>query len=995
MFRDKERSGRVSVKNISGYVVTSALGWAAIISPAYAQSDNADEARSNQQLPTGNDIIVTGSRIARSDFVAESPILTVDQNALMARGPATLEATFNQLPQFAASNANSGSSPARQGRANANLRGLGIQRTLVLLDGRRIQPSDSLGAVDLNVIAPSLIESVEIISGGASAVYGSDAIAGVVNVRLRRNFEGVELDAQQGITSRGDGPSRNLSLAAGGKFAGDRGQFMASVGYFGRGGTYRASRPFFEGSGIASALPRGVISANAGNLPSQAELNRIFANYGVSANVPRNASLSVNADGSLFTTSAPVLNLLYPAGNPYVISEGRVGFALGETLPLITPMDRYSGFFRASFEITPDVEIFAQFNHVEYSSRYSRPGWSAGSAAPLATIPVTNPFIPDDLRDILASRPDPDAPMNFVFSTSRVGDTVYDFSNQVTEAMVGLRGNVPSLGWTWEIYGSRGHTKTDERVAGFVDIAAWRNLVNAADGGASICAGGFNPFSPVSLAGAAGQEGCHAYLNRDLFEQTRLKQSQVEANVQGGLFHLPAGDVRFAAGANYRKASYDYAPDNQRVQGTVWPVQLTGPTSGDYSVWELFAEASVPLLSEIPLIERLTVDGAFRYSDYSTVGSVTTYKASVDWAIDGGLRARGSYQRAIRAPSLGELYSPPERASAGIGSIALGAGDPCDVNSLLRNGANSDAARVRTLCIAQGVPDAVIDLFTFAGSSVPGEVSGNLNLKEETADTATVGLIWQSRFSSPFLRNLSLSVDYYNIRVKDAIGTITAQVGLSRCFNADGKSNPTYDPESFFCQLTSRNISGGIERQVQSTLNLAAYQVSGVDFQADWALALDDLGVRNGGRLSFNAVVAYLDRYKIQNREGAPFLDYAGTIGNTQIDAGAMAFPKWKFNLSTTYSNGPVDLTIAYRSFSDLSHYSDVGVANPSRPGSSSKDYVDLSARVKVGQKSSLRFGVQNLFDTQPAEWVGYGATDLGLYDIVQRRYFIGIRHGI
>ncbi|MDD1449674.1 TonB-dependent receptor [Sphingomonas sp. H160509] len=192
--------------------------------------------------------------------------------------------------------------------------------------------------------------------------------------------------------------------------------------------------------------------------------------------------------------------------------------------------------------------------------------------------------------------------------------------------------------------------------------------------------------------------------------------------------------------------------------------------------------------------------------------------------------------------------------------------------------------------------------------------------------------------------------------------------------------------------MTTRNVNGGIELQLQPTLNLAAYEVSGIDFQFDYGIKLADVGLGNAGDLGVNIVLSYLDKYKIQNLADAPFLDYAGTIGNAQIDPGATAFPRWKLNLSTTYKIGPVELTGTYRWYDSLSHYSDVGVSNPSRPGSAAIDYVDLVGRVGINDRLQLRVGVQNLFDTQPPKWVGFGATDLGLYDILQRRFFVGLR---
>ncbi|TAJ74491.1 MAG: TonB-dependent receptor [Phenylobacterium sp.] len=950
-------------------------------------------AASAQEAADVQEVVVTGSRIARTDYVAESPIVTVGAAAVEARGPATLESTFNQMPQFAASNANSGSSPARQGRNNANLRGLGIQRTLVLLDGRRMQPSDALGAIDLNSITPALIENVEVITGGASAVYGSDAIAGVVNFKLRKNFSGLELDAQYGVTDRDDAGAVSISATMGGNFDEGRGNMVASLTYYDRNPTFRASRPFFERSGIASALQGGAIVSNASNLPTQAALNSVFSRYGSTASAARNASFGVNADGTIFTTAAPILNLRYPEGEPYITEEGRVGFPLGNTLPLQTPIERYTAFVRGSYDLTENMEAYLQFNYMTYDSAYSRPGWSAGSTAPLALIPVTNPFIPADLRPILASRPNPGAPVNFTFSTSRIGRTAYQFNYDLMEALVGLKGKVPGRDWTWDIYGSYGETDASETTSGWVNVQAWNSLVNAADGGASICPGGFNPFLAQALETTPGQEACFNHLNRTLHEETKFTQQIVEGSLQGSLFDLPAGRARFAVGASYRRATYDYAPPDARVRGEVWPVQATGPSDGSYNVKEGFAELYLPLLRDLPLVDELNFDVAYRFSDYNLVGSVHTYKASADWALAKGVRFRGGYQRAIRAPSLGELYAPPERASAALGSTVSGAGDPCDVGGRLRNPAlNPNAARVRALCIAQGVSPSIIDIYRFAGSSVSGVASGNLDLKEETADTWTAGLVWQSRFEQPLLRRLSASLDFYDIKVKDAIGVITSSVGLTRCFNADGRSNPNYDPTNDFCQLTTRNTNGGIETQVQPTLNLAAYEVSGLDFQTDWGFDLEDVGLGYRGALSFNLVVSRLLHYKIQNLEGAPFLDYAGTIGNAQIDAGAIGFPDWKVAASATYAYGPATATLSYRWYDSMTHASDVGIANGTQPGVKDRQYVDLTGTWRLDKKTIFRAGVLNLFDVAPPVWTGAGATDLGLYDLLQRRYFVGVK---
>jgi outer membrane receptor protein involved in Fe transport len=962
--------------------------------PSYAQEQSAQtvtqsSAQADDEEP--DRVVVTGSRIARNDYVAESPIVTLDEETIESLGPTSLARAFNQMPQFAASDTMSTSSPARQGRNNANLRGLGIQRTLVLLDGRRMQPSDALGAIDMNSISPSLIQNVEIITGGASAVYGSDAIAGVVNFKLNRDFKGFEVDVQYGETERSDAAATQVGITMGSSFDEGRGKFVASLSYFNRERANRSSREFFSFSGIASALQGGAYVSNATNLPTQAALNQVFAGYGVTGTPARNASIGVNPNNTLFTTAVPVLNL--SPNLPYIVFEDRVGSLLGRTYPLQTPIERYTAFFNASYDLSDTVEAYVQVNHMEYDSSYSRGGWSGGSTAPLALIPVTNPFVPADLRTILASRPNPNTPFNFTFSTSRIGDTKYEFGYDLNEFMVGFRGEL-GRDWTWDIYGSYGTTAASETTSGWVNVAGWNTLINAADGGASICPGGFNPFLAQSLENTPGQEACFNYLNRTLRETTDFTQQIVEASLQGGLFELPAGQVRFAAGAGYRRQTYDYRPPGERVRNEVWPVQITGAASGSYDVYEGYGEVFIPVLKDIPFIKELNVDLAYRYSDYNLVGGVNTYKGSLDWAFFDSLRMRAGYQRAIRGPSLGELFSPPERASSGIGSTASGAGDPCDFTGRLRNPAlNPNTTQVRALCIAQGVPTSVIDIFRFAGSSVSGIASGNTGLKEETADTITAGFVWTSKFDSPWISGLTASIDYYDINVEDAIGVITAQVGLSRCFNSDGQSNPTYDPSNFFCQLTTRNVSGGIETQRQPTLNLAAYEVAGIDFQVDWDLDLGELGLSNAGQLSFNLVLSNLLDYKIQNLGDAPFLDYAGTIGNAQIDSGAIGFPEWKASLTAGYHVGPFGMSAAYRWYASMTNAADVGVTTPGQPGVDAADYLDLSATWDFDQGTVLRAGVQNVFDAEPPAWTGNGATDLALYDLLQRRFYVGLKH--
>jgi outer membrane receptor protein involved in Fe transport len=805
-----------------------------------------------------------------------------------------------------------------------------------------------------------------------------------VNLKLRRDFEGLELDAQYGITERGDGETTEVSLTTGGNFADDRGNAVMSFSYYDRKGIFGGERDFIRSKGVAGVLRGGVVTASASNLPSQAAMNSVFQNqYGASTAPRRNQAIGINRDGTLFTSTTPILNLRYADHDPYIVNEGRVGFSLAETYYLQQPMERYTFFGRGSYELSSNVEMYAQLNYAKYESSWTRNGNTATSASAPAFIPVTNPFIPNDLRTILASRPDPSAPIDFSFNTGRVGVAVTYPRYNVNQFMVGFTGNVLS-DWTWDVYGSWGETRSNEVQDGYIDREAWATLVNAPDGGASVCPGGFNPFSPDPLQLDPAQRGCYDFLNRTLQESTIHEQQIIEGTLQGGLFDLPAGQMRFAAGASYRINAYEFQPASERTARTVYPDQATGPTGGSVNVRELFGEVLVPILSDLPGVQELNVDLAYRFSDYSTIGDVSTYKASLDWEPVQSVRVRGGYQRAIRAPALAELYAPPERSLPQIGAVNQGGGDPCDITGQLRTSAA--AAQVRSLCLAQGLPASVVDLYRFTGSAVPAITAGNLELEEEIADTYTVGLVWRSPFDGPMVSGLTASIDYYEISVEQSIGVITTAIALNRCFNADGTSNPSYSVDNYYCGLVTRNAnSGGIEQIVQPTLNLAAYKTSGIDAQVDWRF---DLGP---GEFGVNVVASFLDTFEIQNLEGQPFLDYAGTIGNAQVDPFTLSYPEWKLTTSISYGVGPASALLRARYYDNMSHASDVGVENPSRPGITARTYFDLSARYEIADDWELRLGIVNLLDEEPPEWTTGSIGDPALYDTIQRRYYMGI----
>lgn len=937
----------------------------------------------------GADIVVTGSRISRRDYTADSPIVSVGAKAIENAGPSTLEASLNELPQFTAIRPGSTLTASRAGRNSANLRGLGISRTLVLLDGRRMQPSDSLGTIDLNAIPTSLIENVEVITGGASAIYGSDAIAGVVNFRLRHNFKGIALDAQYGITDRGDSGSFQAGVTIGGDFADGRGHIDLSFDYLDRQGSLRRERPYFINSGIASNLTGALILGDAANLPSTAAIALVFSRYGVPTPA-RNATFSMNGDGTLFTPSAPVVNYRAQDGGIYSLVNGRVGIPYGETYALQAPLTRYTFFGQANYKITASIEVYGQIYHVAYDTEFNVFG---GSVRTLS-IPITNPFIPADLRTILASRPNPNAPLVYSFSSGRLARTVIDTHYNVDQYLGGLRGKLGIRDWKWDVYASYGRTDQNSAMAGLIDSASITSLINAPDGGRSVCPAGFNPFSSVIAATDPAQAGCFAKIGRTVNNITRFEQTAVEGTLQGGLFDLPAGEVRFAGGIGYRRNSLVDSPASGLVDKSLINTTLTvfAPVSGAITVKEAFGELLIPLIHNTPLIKSLSLDLAYRLSSYSTSGDAHTWKASADWKMFDFLTFRGGIQQAIRAPSLGEVFSTDGGGQGLIGSTASGQGDPCDITGIYRAASNPNAAKVRDLCVANGVPTNVVDIFRFSGSSVQTANPVSTGLKPETARTYTVGGVITSPWSSPLLSRLSLSIDYYNITVKDAIGTITAPIALAQCFNSNG-SNPSYSNGNVFCQQIQRDSGGNILLVQTPRLNLASYKTSGVDVQLDWSAPFDALGIGSAdNRIGINAVVSYLAHYQIQNLAGSPFVDYAGTIGNGQIDEFTISYPRWKASGTINLGLGPLDLSFQTRWVAAMYNSLDAGAATRTRAGSDSRVYFDLTSRVQVNDKFEFRFGVLNIADKQPPVWTGEGATDLALYDMLGRRFFVGAR---
>ncbi|ADL01078.1 TonB-dependent receptor plug domain-containing protein [Brevundimonas subvibrioides] len=953
-----------------------------------------DPATQSDEAAQVDDVVVTGSRISRQDYQATSPIVTVTQEDFQATGSVTIDTLVNDLPQFVPSVNSSSNNPSNGGQANINLRGLGTQRTLVLMNGRRVVPSNSDGTVDINLLPTPLIQNIEVISGGASAAYGSDALAGVANFILNENFEGVQFDAQYGVTDRQDGVSESYALTLGGEIADGRGHLVLSLGHSSRDQIFNRDREFSAISGPSGTTPLGSTTFDSTNLPSQTLVQSYFGDGALT----NTGQFGFNNDGSVFSY-VRTLNFDSPGGIDY---DGYANPGVGDYVYNTGPLNlnqlglnRWNAYVGGRYEINAGAEVYANLLFTEYDSANELAASPAAGNVPATgfRVPVTNPFISADLAALLASRPTPGGSFLLNKRFNALGGRRANENYNVYQSTVGVRGDLVGLrDWTYDVYAQYGRVLRTSVQSGNVSRSAVQRLLDAADGGASLCAGGFDWYGETALSAE-----CATYIGRTAQNVTEQEQSVVEATLQGSLLELPAGDLRFAGGIQYREDVFAFRPDASLAQvnpvvvrpdgGSVGGSEIAGfnpgqPLVGDTNSVEYFLEVLVPLLSDLPFIQQLDLNLGYRLSDYSTVGYVDAYKADLDWEITDFLRVRGGVQRAVRAPSVGELFAPVNTSFPSVGTVsATGiSGDPCDIRSSYRTGPN--AAQVRDLCLAQGISASAIDAYVFTNNQVPGITGGNPDLVEETSDSFSAGLVITSPYDNAWLSGFSASIDYYDIEIENVIGTIGASAQLQGCFNARGE-NPTFDPNNGYCALFDRDpLSGNVNQAREVNGNLATLKTSGIDAQFDWNFVLADIGAPDWGNLNFNVVVGWLENRERQDAPGGPFTNRTGTIdsvfGNT--------FPEWKSLASVNWSHGAFGLGARWRHVGEMTQF---GTTNEL----DAANYFDINGSWDLTERVSLRFTVNNVGDEQPIVYSpGVQAnTDPSTYDTLGRRYSVGL----
>lgn len=982
--------------------------------PSVAQAQGAvaeEEAVAPEDEQPAKEIVVTGSLIARRDATSSSPISTVSSDALSQTASPSLDRVIGQLPQFSGAQgaAEVGDSQANVGftggQSFSDLRGLGPNRSLVLLDGRRLMSSSPDGAIDLNTIPSALIGSVEVITGGASATYGSDAVAGVVNFRLRNRLDGVELSTKGSITDQGDGATWSISGAFGSSFADNRGRFMMAVEYANRNTVEGADRPFFSGIRQLARPPEGYIAAGGfgGPAPTIAAVNAVLATYPgttpIAGSGNYTGAIGLNADGTVFTTLAgtnAVQN--YRGLNNSLLGlnispNGRqIQVALGNYFAVQVPLKRYTAFAKFDYDFNDNISLYSQFNYL-HSEAESQNGPASSRGANPLIVPLTSPFVTGNaaLQQILSSSSRPSTGnLTVIKLLSDFGNRSVGFDYDVWQAQLGLKGTIPGTSLNWNIHSSYGQSQYLNTLGNDVSISAITSVLNGTAnyrGQDGNCIGfAYNPFGNNVLS-----PGCREFITRNHKNTNDQKQSIVEATVQGPLFSLPAGELKFAAGVGHRSTSFEYLPDSGLRLNDSLGFGFSGAASGEQKVNEVFTELLIPILDDKPFFKEVTASLGYRYSDYNSFGGQHTYKADLVWRPADIILLRGGYSRAIRAPGLGNLFGPTSVSQLPIG-VGPNAGDPCAVGSVFRTG--SAASQVQTLCIAQGVPAALFPTYTLGTPTVAGQDGSNSSLTPEKATTYSFGTVLTPQISSPWFDRLHLSVDYYNIRLKDAIGTLSLTDILPRCFNSDGVSNPTYSLNNPFCDRITRNTSTGeIALGRQGQFNFATFTVSGIDAQINWRIAMDAFGLSpDAGHITINSSASYLRQYKVAGLLGSPTFNYAGTAGFGGV-GGGISHPEWKVNTSLTYDNDDFSATFAWRHISRQIHSDLLANAASTTPAVPAYNYLNLNAQFKIAERFTLGVGVSNLTDKLPP-FISAAplTTDAATYDVIGRTFFASLK---
>ncbi|HEY9237000.1 MULTISPECIES: TonB-dependent receptor domain-containing protein [Phenylobacterium] len=975
----------MKVQSVRGRLLASSvLGGLALASAFAAAPAFAQDAE------TVEEIVVTGSRIRRAEVNTEAPVTVVDQQSMVDRGFVQAGQVLNQITSMTVMvpQPDGSGEAAGDGRQYPNLFGLGEGRTLTLVNGRRFVTSSAGGdrVVDTNTIPTGLIERVDVVQAGGAAVYGSDAIAGVVNYVLKDSFDGVELDAQYGVSSRGDYPQTSLRGTFGKNFADDRGNVAVNV-------EWSKTDPLFDYDRPRSALGRLTVTnpANKGPNDGVPALKEIFDAH----------FWEFNANGVLFNRApAPLAAMLGYNGvplqfnnngdlvpyNPGVIqgappfAEGGEGLRYGELAALYAGVERFNTNLIGHYDITDRIKLSGEFLYAKVEARdpygeqasntvLNQPSTGSG----YITLNRSNPYLSDQARSILGAGGPP------IF-LSKWWTDLLPTRNRVTttetyRGLVSLDGDFDyaDRNFYWSASYSRAQAKGSSSGWG-VNTAKFNNAIDAARNSAGniVCAinadattanddaacAPINPFGQGNVS--QGARGYATVVTGDEFLNT---QDNFLATLGGDLFELPAGASKFSVAYEYRREEAKFSPyeaDRLGLTGAGVPVQ---GTSASYHTNEFSAELLVPLLGgdfSMPLFRSLDLNGAYRHVDNSIAGKENIWSAGLQWGVFEGFGLRASRSRNFRAPTLDQMFEPSRTA---LGSISR---DPCDADRI--NGGPNPAVRIAN---CQALFAANPSYGPLEGFQDPSEnftnalvtTGGNLDLRNEIADTTTYGFVFQPTF----VPGLTVIFDRIEIDLTDGLSLFEPANFLATCY--DSSVMP-----ADVCGTFTRNDQGHVVTALQTTYNAGQVTYRGEVYDINYRFQVgrffDDADL---GELELGVQATHTSK-----------LETSVTGFDLLREDGTTKTPEWVARFDARYARGPFRATYQLQYLDDAKV--DITDTIESKPVPNVKANIrhSISAQYEF-DKYTIRGGVTNLTDEQPS----YPTRDYG--DILGRQYYVGL----
>jgi len=961
----------------------------AIVAAAICTSDARAQAQAGQPASDADaaieEIVVTGSRLVRRDLTAPSPVVTIGGDAFRESGNVTVAETLDNMPQLTPSNSRNNGPGGGSGVLTADLRGMGPERTLVLVNGRRFTPATTEGFVDLTSIPDALVSQAEIITGGASAVYGSDAVAGAINFTLKNDFEGFDLQYHYGQTFRGDGETNKVDVTMGANFDDGRGNVVVA-GSFTDSNAVRFEDRAFSRDSLFEAGGELVLSGS-GNIPG----TRIgLTNEQLSMLQGVNLETSGDPNFGVGEGCSSVTGVRFGEnGQPLAFCDPQDRFNFAEGNNLLRPLERWQISALSSYELHDNVEAYTEmfFMNNRNSFRMAPDAFapeSFGEDALLLPNFATNPVLPQATRDFFSANaqifdPDGDGTATITSAGRRaveVGPRMFDFDRTNWSVTAGFRGDVPlgALGdWDYDVYYQFQRsllTENTQNEISSVRLGLGVDVVVDPDTGEPECRVQLLNCVPVNVFGLDSiSPEAAAFLGPAGGNDEKFQRQVISGSISGTLFELPAGPISMALGGEYRDERFDIFPGLVNETGELGDPPVPR-NSGQFDVTELFGEARIPILADLPAIESFALETGVRWADYSTAGSVWAFKLGVDWVPIDWVTVRAQFNRAVRAPNLQELFAP-------VGGGFSNGSDPCDVD-------NNPSQAQKDLCVDLGVPASAIDNFNQIGLGFTELSGGNPDLVEEESDTWTVGAV----ISPPWLDGFNVTFDYYKIDVEDAIDAIAAQTILDTCFQL-------LDASSVFCQSIDRLPDGQIDQIFATTENIAALEVSGFDLGADYGMELPEYLALPGRSASLDLQV--LASWQVDDKEQsfalAPVVDCAGRFSGICSGRDNDINPNFKGQFNLTWLSGPVTFRAQTRWLGDVK---DLPTVDTVKGEISDQIYVDLVGTVRVLEYFDITAGVDNLFDNQPPV-LGFGNggdsnTDVAVFDVEGSRFFFQVR---